>query len=111
MDREGNMIKILVSCHKKSYVPKSKYLFPIQVGCALSDSKYQGMYYDNEGEHISGKNKLYCELTAQYWAWKNLDADYYGFFHYRRYLSFQKEYPLMENGKLSVKRWLPYTEM
>jgi len=111
MDREGNMIKILVSCHKKSYVPKSKYLFPIQVGCALSDSKYQGMYYDNEGEHISGKNKLYCELTAQYWAWKNLDADYYGFFHYRRYLSFQKEYPVMENGKLSVKRWRPYTEM
>lgn len=27
-------------------------------------------------------------MTAQYWAWKNLDADYYGFFHYRRYLSF-----------------------
>ncbi len=40
------------------------------------------------GDNISQKNKRYCELTGQYWAWKNIDAEYYGFFHYRRYLSF-----------------------
>ncbi len=85
-------IKILVSCHKKCYVPKDNdLLYPIQVGCALSDEKFNDMLHDDEGENISSKNLNYCELTAQYWAWKNLEADYYGFFHYRRYMSFSKE--------------------
>ena len=43
---------------------------------------------DCTGENISEKNPCYCELTTQYWAWKNVDADYYGFIHYRRMLSF-----------------------
>ena len=42
---------------------------------------------DNTGDNISKKNKAYCELTTQYWAWKNIKADYYGFCHYRRFLS------------------------
>jgi lipopolysaccharide biosynthesis glycosyltransferase len=46
------------------------------------------MYADNTGDSISSRNKSFCELTAQYWAWKNIDADYYGFCHYRRLFSF-----------------------
>ncbi len=46
------------------------------------------MLADNTGDHISNRNRFYCELTTQYWAWKNMDADYYGFCHYRRYFSF-----------------------
>lgn len=30
-------------------------------------------------------------MTAQYWAWKNLEATIIGFFHYRRYLSFSEQ--------------------
>ena len=47
-----------------------------------------GFHLDNEEENISSKNKSYCELTTQYWAWKNVDADYYGFCLYRRFFSF-----------------------
>lgn len=81
-------IKLYVVCHKESYVPENPYLYPIQVGAAQAEKKLAGMLYDDEGENISEKNKCYCELTAQYWAWKNEEADYYGFFHYRRYMAF-----------------------
>lgn len=81
-------IKIFVSCHKKCFIPKHELLFPVQVGAANAAEHFQDMYHDDEGENISIKNPMYCELTAQYWAWKNVDTDYYGFFHYRRYMSF-----------------------
>ena len=45
----------------------------------------------DNGINISQKYN-YCELRAQYFVWKNInynDDDYVGFFHYRRYLSFQ----------------------
>lgn len=81
-------IKIYVPCHEKSYVPKSRILTPIQVGAALSAERFADMLQDDQGENISQKNKMYCELTAQYWAWKNQSSDYVGFFHYRRYFNF-----------------------
>ena len=87
MNKDPN-IKIYVVCHKPSYVPENPYLCPIQVGTALSGNELEGMLHDNEGDNISDRNKTYCELTAQYWAWKNDDADYYGFFHYSRYIAF-----------------------
>ena len=84
-------IKILISCHKPVELLKSNILIPIQVGCALNEERFGNMLRDNDGENISSKNPMYCELTAQFWAWKNLDADYYGFFHYRRYLNFSEK--------------------
>lgn len=79
-------IKLFVCCHKAVKVPKHPLLIPLQVGAVLADEHFLGFLYDDTGEHISQKNRSYCELTGQYWAWKNVEADYYGFFHYRRYL-------------------------
>lgn len=84
-------IKIYVSCHKDSYVSTHAMLFPIQVGTVLSKSRFGNMLHDDLGDNISSKNRSYCELTAQYWAWKNEKADFFGFFHYRRYLTFVEE--------------------
>lgn len=79
-------IKLFVCCHQETKVPKHPLLLPIQVGAALADHRFFGFLHDDTGENISWKNRSYCELTAQYWAWKNVEAHYYGFFHYRRYL-------------------------
>ena len=80
------MINLFVCCHKPFPVPAHPLLVPIQVGSALSAEEFSGFLHDNTGDNISSLNRSYCELTAQYWAWKNYTSDYYGFFHYRRYL-------------------------
>lgn len=90
LGRMDPAIKIYVSCHKDFYVPAHPLLFPVQVGAAGSNRRFAGMLHDDTGVNISAKNKTYCELTAQYWAWKNEKAAYYGFFHYRRYLNFKQ---------------------
>lgn len=79
-------IKLFVCCHQPTAVPEHPLLIPIQVGAALAEERFPGFLQDDKGENISAQNRFYCELTAQYWAWKNIRADYYGFFHYRRYL-------------------------
>lgn len=79
-------IKLFVCCHKKEQIAQHELLVPVQVGAALAAERFEGFQQDDSGEHISEKNRSYCELTAQYWAWKNVQADYYGFFHYRRFL-------------------------
>lgn len=81
-------IKIFIACHKDCEAVQNEILQPIQVGAALSAKKIGGFLHDDEGENISVKNKRYCELTVQYWAWKHCNADYVGFMHYRRYFSF-----------------------
>lgn len=81
-------IKIFISCHKECNLLRNKYIQPIQVGCSVSGQHFNNMFHDDDGDNISYLNPMYCELTAQYWAWKNVDADYYGFMHYRRYFSF-----------------------
>ena len=82
-------IKILVATHKKYPMPQDSIYLPIHVGKELSTLALPWIG-DNTGEHISSKNPNYCELTALYWAWKNLDADYIGLAHYRRHFALHK---------------------
>ena len=77
-------IKILVSHHKDGYLYEDKIYQPIHVGKNNSNLDLF-ILGDNEGENISNLNPYYCELTATYWAWKNLDSEYKGICHYRRY--------------------------
>ncbi len=89
---------IFISYHKPSLLFKNDILVPIHVGRALvkKSQNYKwmedNMIGDNTGDNISSKNPYYCELTAQYWAWKNCKSDYVGFFHYRRLLNLSNSY-------------------
>lgn len=93
-------IKIFMCCHKGfGIVPP--LCEPIQCGSAVN-SKINNVVYDDSGENISLKNREYCELTAHYFAWKNIAADYYGFCHYRRFLCLKKgKRPYYAKGNLS----------
>ena len=77
-----NSIKILIACHKPTDFLASDCLQPIQVGAAKAAVRLPDMLHDDEGENISALNPMYCELTAQYWAWKNLPGDDSGLAHY-----------------------------
>ena len=68
-------------------VPNSPIYHPMRCG-AIFDESVSNVPGDNIGDNISHLRKSYCELTVQYWAWKNYDAEYYGLCHYRRYFSF-----------------------
>ncbi len=81
-------LTILVASHKPDKVYADNVYIPIHVGRAISRYKNEmsGMIGDDTGDNISDKNGAYCELTAIYWAWKNLkNVDYIGLAHYRRY--------------------------
>ena len=80
--------RIFVSAHKPVETFDSDILQPVQVGCAMRDQLFSWSLHDNDGENISSQNPMYCELTTQYWAWKNVEAPYIGFCHYRRYFDF-----------------------
>lgn len=73
------------------------WIIPIQAGAALTDERV-AVLTDNSGENISHKNGNYSELTVLYWIWKNRIAtkdipssEYYGLFHYRRWLDISQE--------------------
>lgn len=83
-------VAIYVAAHKQVDLYGSKIMKPIQVGAGASDA-FPNMAHDNEGENISHLNPSYCEMTAQYWAWKNTDSPYVGFCHYRRYFNFNSK--------------------
>lgn len=86
-------VRIFVTTHKRVDVPDGSCFQPVQVGPALRSpgGRFLDSFHDDDGaDNISDRNPMYCEMTVQYWAWKNAleGADYVGFCHYRRYFNF-----------------------
>lgn len=92
-------IKILIAAHKQYWMPDDPVYLPLHVGA--EGKQDLGYTKDNTGDNISAKNPNFCELTGLYWAWKNLDADYIGLVHYRRYFT-RKEVHNIEKKKTQI---------
>ncbi|MDY6350655.1 MAG: DUF4422 domain-containing protein [Selenomonas sp.] len=88
--KKEKTIKIFVS-HRidlDSYVVENDVFYPVRCGAVYDDRPDVFLPGDDTGDNISEKRETLCEFTVLYWAWKNVDADYYGLCHYRRYPSF-----------------------
>lgn len=108
-------IKIFVShrIDKESATVNNPLFINVKCGAALANEIDENYLGDDTGDNISEKRKKFCELTVHYWAWKNQTAEYFGFCHYRRFLSFSDtqfeenevgvvEYPVIDDGLLST---------
>lgn len=117
----NGIIKVLVCCHKQVILPENEVFFPIQVGAEIN-KEHWGIQQDNEifgnqCDNISEKNPNFCELTALYWAWKNINKlnpsiKYIGLCHYRRFFDFDsKLLKQIERGNIIIpKLWVtPYS--
>lgn len=102
-------LKLFMCCHN-GYEINPPVCTPIQCGAKINPSVKGTIPDIGDNGDISDKNPEYCELTAHYYAWKNVSADYYGFCHYRRFFcfsgNFKKPYIAMGNLKGKSKKLL-----
>ena len=98
---------IISASHTAEPVPSGTGCLPVMAGSAVFSGVIPaGRVRDDSGDNISAKNGGYCELTALYWAWKNLDADIIGLCHYRRYFASprsKKDYLLPDEAEHLLK--------
>lgn len=77
--------EIYIVTHKQVNLPQIQGYIPIIVG--KNEVRYSQCVRDNTGDNIAEKNTNYCELTALYWLWKNVDTKNIGLCHYRRFFT------------------------
>lgn len=87
LDRADAELQVVVATHKDYAMPADAVYLPVFVGAALAGGGPvpAGFRRDDEGENISARNRSWCELTALYWAWKNVKSAAVGLVHYRRH--------------------------
>lgn len=78
---------LFIVMHKEYQVPTFSPYKSISVG--PNKDKFKANYRDDTEDDIANKNSFYCELTAQYWVWKNIANRYdnIGLVHYRRFFA------------------------
>lgn len=91
-ENEPKELAIFVShrIDKKSETVMAPFYHHMRCG-AIYDKSNSPIQGDNTKDNISKRRNTFCELTVQYWMWKNYHADYYGLCHYRRYFSFSSK--------------------
>lgn len=100
-------IQLFVSVYKDHADSAGKVTFPVSAGAALyGEGDPVLSLRDDTGENISASNPQYCELTVQYWAWKNRSFDVGGLMHQRRYFDLSRVFPVQHGKKPSSSR--PY---
>lgn len=94
---------VFVVCHKKCSTPSQAPYRAISVG--PNRESVSSFWSDDTKENIAEKNPNYCELTAQYWVWKNVSAEYdsIGLCHYRRFFARSKinRFSLLDDKRIS----------
>lgn len=89
-----NKVSIYVASHIATEAINNSCYKIIEVGTVFRDKRY-GNVQDDVGDNISEKNKIFAEITALYWIWKNdKNSDILGLCHYRRYLKKTKYHAL-----------------
>ena len=105
-------LRLYVSVYKAQVQSSLQFTVPVSAGAALYGGDIVPMdVRDDTGENISDRNPQYCELTVQYWAWKQLRhqtemPEYVGFMHRRRYFDFSDTHPLSRDNPVKTHR--PY---
>lgn len=82
-------IRIYSVFHKPYPVPPASFITPVQVNKKATGLE-TGFVSDDTGDNIADKNERFCEYTALYWIWRQLDQlseSYIGLSHYRRYFT------------------------
>lgn len=102
-------LKILIAAHKKYWMPEEDVYMPLHVGAEGKEPL--GYTPDNTGKNISSKNPNYCELTGLYWAWKNMDCEYIGLCHYRRYFGKSTHTKDIEKKKSAIFHRADYEKL
>lgn len=84
------VLKIFICTHKSVKMIENDIYYPLLCG-AWNKSNNINFLRDDLGENISKKNLNYSELTGMYWIWKNIESDYKGLCHYRRYFNLKEK--------------------
>lgn len=95
-------MEIYIVTHKniKKKIKEKGYLY---IGVGPNKNNINCECFDNQGENISEKNPNYCELTAQYYIWKNSRSNIIGLTHYRRQF-YDNVFSFLTNRPLSEKK-------